>query len=119
MDFKYKLVIVVRKDLDISPGKLAVQASHASVSCALESKKKNKKYFKRWKKEGQKKVLVKCDDLEHMQFLKERAQKEGLVTKLVSDAGLTEVKSGTKTCLGIGPGPNNLVDKVTGNLSLY
>ena len=119
MNFKYKLVIVVRKDLNISPGKLAVQASHASVSCALESKKKKKKYFKRWMKEGQKKVLVKCDDLEHMEFLKERAEKEDLVTKIVTDAGLTEVRSGTKTCLGVGPGPNNLVDKVTGDLSLY
>jgi len=119
MNFGYKLMIVVRDDLDISPGKLAVQASHASVSCAVKSEKKEKKYFERWMKEGQKKVLVKCDDVDHMKFLKERAEKKGLVTKLVSDAGLTEVKSGTKTCLGIGPGPNDLVDEITGDLSLY
>lgn len=119
MKFKYKLMIVVRNDLDISSGKLAVQASHASVSCAVESEKKKKKYFKRWMKEGQKKVLVKCDDVEHMEFLRDRAEKEGLVTKIVSDAGLTEVESGTKTCLGIGPGPNELVDEITGELSLY
>ncbi|MBS3817318.1 MAG: peptidyl-tRNA hydrolase Pth2 [Candidatus Thermoplasmatota archaeon] len=119
MKFKYKLVLVVRDDLNLSPGKLAVQASHAAVSCALKSKKEKKKYFKRWMDEGQKKVLVNCDDLEHMEFLKTRAKKEGLTTKLVSDAGLTEVQSGTKTCLGIGPGPNNLVDKITGDLSLY
>ncbi len=112
-------MIVVRNDLNISPGKLAVQASHASVSCAVESKKKKKRYFKRWMKEGQKKVLVKCDDIEHMKFLKKEAEEKGLVTKLVSDAGLTEVKSGTKTCLGIGPGPNDLIDDVTGDLSLY
>lgn len=119
MKFGYKLMIVVRDDLELSPGKLAVQASHASVSCAIESKKKKKKYFKKWIREGQKKVLVKCDDVDHMKFLQKRAEKEGLVTKLVSDAGLTEVKSGTKTCLGIGPGPNDLVDKVTGDLPLY
>jgi len=119
MKFKYKLMIVVRADLNISAGKLAVQASHASVSCAVKSEKKKKRYFKRWMKEGQKKVLVKCDDIEHMEFLKKRAEEKGLVTKLVSDAGLTEVKSGTKTCLGIGPGPNDLVDDVTGDLSLY
>jgi len=119
MKFKYKLMIVVRDDLNISPGKLAVQASHASVSCAVESEKKKKRYFKRWMKEGQKKVLVRCDDIEHMKFLRDRASEKGLVTKLVSDAGLTEVKSGTKTCLGIGPGPNDLIDDVTGDLSLY
>lgn len=119
MKFRYKLMIVVREDLDISPGKLAVQASHASVSCAVESEKRKKKYFDKWMKEGQKKVLVKCDDIEHMEFLKERAEKKRLVTKLVSDAGLTEVKSGTKTCLGIGPGPKDLIDEVTGELPLY
>ncbi|MEF8874352.1 MAG: peptidyl-tRNA hydrolase Pth2 [Candidatus Thermoplasmatota archaeon] len=119
MKFKYKLVIVVRKDLDLSPGKLAVQASHASVGCAVKSQKKKNKDFKRWYKEGQKKVLVRCDDLDHLQFLRERAENEGFVTSLVTDAGLTEVKQGTTTCLGIGPGPNESIDKVTGDLSLY
>ena len=118
MDFKYKLVVVVRKDVDLSPGKLAVQVAHASVACAVESKKKGE-YFNKWFKEGQKKVVVKCDDLEHMDFLQEVAEKEGLVTKVVQDAGLTEVVPGTKTCLGIGPGPNEKVDKVTGKLPLF
>lgn len=119
MDFKYKMVLVVRNDLDLSPGKLAVQASHAAVSCAVKSRKEKKRYFKRWFKEGQKKVLVKCEDLEHLKFLKERAEKEDLTTTLVTDAGLTEVSRGTTTVLGVGPAPNNLVDKITGDLTLY
>jgi len=117
--FNYKLVIVVRSDVDMTPGKLAVQASHASVSCALESKSKKGKYFKRWLKEGQKKVLVKCADIHEMESLRNKAEREGLTTKMVSDAGLTEVERGTKTCLGIGPGPDKKVDNVTGHLSLY
>ena len=118
MNFKNKLVIVVRRDIDLSPGKLAVQVAHASVACAVESKEEDE-YFDSWYNEGQKKVVVKCDDLEHMEFLQEVAEKEGLVTKVVQDAGLTEVVPGTKTCLGIGPGPNEKVDKVTGNLPLF
>ncbi len=118
MSFKYKLVVVVRKDVDLSPGKLAVQVAHASVACAVESKESGD-YFDRWFNEGQKKVVVKCDDLEHMDFLQQRAEKEELVTKVVQDAGLTEVVPGTKTCLGIGPGPNEKVDKITGDLSLF
>lgn len=117
MDFKYKMVVVVRKDIKLSPGKLAVQVSHAAVSCALKSKKDNN-YFKGWMKEGQKKVVVKCDDLEHLKFLETRADKEGLTHCRVTDAGKTEVAPGTITCLGIGPGPNNLIDKITGDLSL-
>ena len=119
MRFKYKLVIVVRKDLNLSPGKLAVQASHASVSCAVKSQEKKNKYFKRWYKEGQKKVLVRCDDLEHLKFLNDMAENEGLMTSIITDAGLTEVEQGTTTCLGIGPGPNEAIDKITGELSLY
>ncbi|MFW6038464.1 MAG: peptidyl-tRNA hydrolase Pth2 [Candidatus Saliniplasma sp.] len=117
MGFDYKMVLVVSRDLKLSPGKLAVQVSHAAVKCALDSRDDDN-YFRKWYREGQKKVVVKCDDLEHMKFLKEMAEKEGLTTCLVRDAGLTEVEPGTVTCLGIGPGPNNLLDKITGDLSL-
>ena len=41
MDFDYKMVIVTRKDLSLSPGKIAAQAAHAAVDCALGTKKKN------------------------------------------------------------------------------
>ena len=47
MDFDYKLVVVVRRDIDLSPGKLAVQVAHASVACAVESEKKGE-HFDRW-----------------------------------------------------------------------
>ncbi len=117
MGFEYKMALVVRKDLKLSPGKMAVQTSHAAVGCALESKKKGK-YFDGWYREGQKKVVLKCDDEEHMDFLSDVAKKNGLVAYMVTDAGLTEVPPGTRTCLGIGPGPDDIVDKVTGELSL-
>lgn len=117
MEFDYKMVMVVRKDLKLSPGKLAVQVSHAAVTCAIKSKKNNT-HFKKWYNEGQKKVVVKCEDVEHMMFLRDKAKKEGLTTCIVTDAGLTEIEPGTKTVLAIGPGPNNLVDNITGDLSL-
>ena len=46
MDFEYKMVIVTREDLDLSPGKLAAQVAHAAVSCALSTKKNNSKLLK-------------------------------------------------------------------------
>ena len=117
-EFRNKLVIVVRKDIRLSPGKMAVQVAHAAVTCALESKSKKTRWFKDWYDEGQKKVVVKADRKEDLFFLKERAGALGITTSLIKDAGKTEIEPGTITCLGIGPGPTPEIDKVTGDLSL-
>jgi PTH2 family peptidyl-tRNA hydrolase len=53
-----------------------------------------------------------------MLLLYEETKKIGLPCALVSDAGLTEVPPGTKTCLGIGPAPEKTIDKITGSLKL-
>lgn len=118
MEFKNKLVIIVRTDLKLSPGKLAVQVAHASVSCALEAKRSKERWFKDWYNEGQKKVVVKVPDLPALMDLRSHASSIGLTVSLVQDAGLTEIEPGTITCLGIGPAPTPEVDKITGGLPL-
>jgi len=114
-----KVVAVVRLDLDISRGKTAVQVAHAAVMCALDSRARAKPWLDRWLDEGQRKVVLKAPDLKTLRHLKERAEAEGLVSVLVQDAGLTEVEPGTVTCLGIGPAPDEVVDRITGQLPLY
>ena len=118
LNFDYKVVIVARSDLKLSPGKLAVQVAHASVMCAVEGRRKKPKWFNKWYTEGQKKVVVTAANLAELKALERKAEKAGLTTAMVSDAGLTEIPPGTVTCLGIGPGPNSDIDKITGNLSL-
>ena len=119
MNEDYKMVIIVRKDIKLGPGKMAAQVGHAAVNCALSAKKNHKKFFDEWYDQGQKKVVVKVQDLEELESLRERARSQGLVHHLVTDAGMTEVPPGTVTCLGVGPGPANLVDSVTGGLTLW
>lgn len=116
--FSHKMVIVVRRDLKLSAGKMAAQVAHAAVDCALRSKADAEKAFKKWKSEGQKKVVVRVDSERDLHELKLSADGRGLVTSLISDAGLTEVAPGTVTVLGIGPGPNAQVDQITGKLPL-
>ncbi len=116
---EYKLVVAVRQDLDMSKGKMAVQVAHASVISALNCKAKNVKWFKNWYDEGQKKVVVKAEDVDALQDLQNEAEKLNIATAMIDDAGLTELPPGTTTCLGLGPAPNSVIDQVTGNLKLW
>jgi peptidyl-tRNA hydrolase, PTH2 family len=118
MNDGYKMVIVTRKDLKLSSGKLAAQVAHAAVECALLTKKTNKKWFTKWNREGAKKAIVKTECIDDFFLLKEKAESLHITAVLIADAGHTEIPAGTQTVLGIGPAPDNLIDQVTGDLSL-
>ena len=111
----YKQVIVVRSDLKLSKGKLAVHVAHASLSAA---EKADKKIVKEWKSLGQKKVVVKVVSLKDLLELSKMCKKLRIPHILISDAGLTHLESGTITCLGIGPDEEKKINKVTGTLKL-
>lgn len=117
-DFRYKQVIAVRKDLDISKGKTATQVGHAAVSAAEEARKHHSKWWIAWLNEGQRKIVVKVNSEKELLRLKDEAEEVGLPYALIEDRGLTEIPPGTITCLGIGPAPADKVDKITGKLSL-
>jgi PTH2 family peptidyl-tRNA hydrolase len=117
-NFEYKMVIVTRRDLSLSAGKLAAQVSHAAVDCTLLTKKNKPEWFMKWQREGGKKVVVIVERLDDFYPLREKAESLGIMTSIIVDAGHTEIPRGTETVLGIGPAPSNLVDQVTGELPL-
>jgi peptidyl-tRNA hydrolase, PTH2 family len=114
----FKQVIVVRTDIKMGKGKLAVQVAHASV-CALEQARKYKpKWVEDWFLENQRKICVKINSDKELRILKGLTDEAGLPNALIEDAGLTQLEPGTVTCLGLGPVPSEIADRYTGDLKL-
>jgi len=111
----YKQVIIIRNDLGMTTGKKCVQCCHASLGAY---KKTSKSIIKKWKSEGQKKVVLEVNSKEELMKLFQQTKKERIPCFLVEDAGLTELKPGTVTVLGIGPGDEKKIDKITGSIKL-
>ena len=117
-EFRYKQVIVFRADLKLSKGKTAAQAGHAAVSASEEARKHHKQWLEKWLNEGQCKVALKAKNENEIMELERKAKDLELPCALIVDRGLTEIPPGTVTCLGIGPAPTKILDRITGALPL-
>ena len=113
-----KQVIVARTDIKMGKGKLAAQAAHASLSAAEEARARKPDWYESWRLEGQAKIVVRGKGEEELRELLKRARSSRLPAAIVEDRGLTQLEPGTVTCLGIGPAPDEEVDKLTGSLRL-
>ncbi|KAJ7997111.1 hypothetical protein DPEC_G00225550 [Dallia pectoralis] len=116
---EFKMIIVVRSDLKMGKGKVAAQCAHAAVSAYKQVQRRNPDLLKQWEYCGQPKVVVKAPDEDCLLELLTHAKDVGLPVSLIQDAGRTQIAPGSRTVLGIGPGPADLIDKVTGHLKLY
>jgi peptidyl-tRNA hydrolase, PTH2 family len=110
-----KQVIIVRQDLKLSAGKMAAQVGHAVLGCYIKS---DNKTLRQWMDGGAKKVVLACENKDELLKLKEKADRAGLVTSLITDAGHTEIAPGTITCLGIGPEEEGKIDTIAGSLKM-
>ena len=113
--FNYKQCIVVRTDLKISCPKLCVQVAHASIDSFLLSNECNKKD---WYKEGQKKVILSVKSEEEIYELETRANELNIKSSIIQDLGYTELEPNTTTCIVFEILPNEVINKLTGNLPI-
>ncbi|KAF9902471.1 hypothetical protein EC991_004847 [Linnemannia zychae] len=116
---EYKMVLVIRTDLNMGKGKAAAQCCHATLANYKELNKKSPKTLARWEYFGQAKVTLKVDNEEDMLLLQAQAMSIGLAAHSIRDAGRTQIAAGSRTVLAIGPGPISVVNSITGKLKLY
>nr|CAD1824146.1 unnamed protein product [Ananas comosus var. bracteatus] len=99
-------------------GKIASQCAHAATGLYAELLQSNRSLLRQWEQFGQAKIVLSCKNQQEMNKLKEAADRCGLPTHIVADAGRTQVQAGSRTVLAIGPGRKADIDSVTGKLRL-
>jgi len=114
----YKQVILVRTDLKMGKGKLAAQVAHASVEAVLKAQRYKPELLRKWRSSGMKKAVLKVKNEDELLKYYNLARKKHLITALISDAGRTQLKPGTTTCLAIGPDSEEKINEVTGEVRL-
>ena len=110
-----KVAILVRQDLKMPKGKLAVQVAHACVEAVLTSKKEK---VESWRKSGAKKIVLKVKGVNDLRYYMKKAKIKGINSALIKDAAKTFFKRPTITCLAIGPDEDEKIDKITGKLKI-
>lgn len=135
-----KQVICVRRDLNMSPGKMAAQVAHASMSFltkdmvhsghgangwALEivyhkhylPMKEKYDAIMDWMQNSFTKIVVYLENEEELEEIRLRAEYHGLLNYTITDNGKTEFDGvPTKTCIAIGPDYNDRFKGVTDHL---
>ncbi|KAL9106422.1 MAG: hypothetical protein Q9227_008564 [Pyrenula ochraceoflavens] len=114
-----KLVMAVRTDLGMGKGKIAAQCSHATLACykSLLNHAPSASLLHRWEQTGQPKIAVQTKSEDELQMLQAQAMSLGLCSRVIHDAGRTQIAAGSATVLGV-LGPKSVVDQVTGGLKL-
>lgn len=143
----YKQLIIARRDLNMSPGKLAAQVSHASIAFLIEKlywgskevvRERNglmyhigisldRDLFHNWIAEAETKVVCRAknknDLLRAVAMAKELGWEENKDYWLIYDACRTELEregpEGTLTCIGFRPMEAEEIDKIGKKYQLY
>ena len=110
-----KQVLLIIKQLNLPKGKLAAQAAHAAVEAAHKTAKDD---YKKWRTDGMAKIALQVRDEQELYTYIQQAKDQGLPTAVITDAGKTTVAPGTVTCGAIGPGEEEAIDRITGELKL-
>ncbi|KAJ2515749.1 hypothetical protein GGI11_003669 [Coemansia sp. RSA 2049] len=114
-----KLVLVVRNDLALPKGTVAQLCAQVTLECFAQARQLAPRVLREWERTGQAKVTLKCLDCEEISKLQREAELAGLVAASAADTSGNNSGSSEPAVLGIGPGPINTINTVSGGLKLY
>lgn len=120
---KVKQVIVMRKDLNLSKGRLVAQGAHASIAFLTNLIQEYdgeplplSNAEKEWVYGTFFKICVGVNDEKELFDMGSKAVNEGLNVKYIQETGGFDEP--TFTCLAIGPDYSSKIDPITGHLKL-
>ena len=124
----YKMVIVIRTDLNMRKGKMCSQSAHAALNAyinwdtnltlTLEEERRLSIIWRDWLANGAKKICVGVNSEAELLDVYNKALAAGLQATLVEDWGLSDLNGKNYTCVAIGPNDEEEVNKITGGLKL-
>ncbi|PRP80984.1 putative peptidyl-tRNA hydrolase [Planoprotostelium fungivorum] len=125
----HKMLFIVRTDLKMGAGKVAAQVGHATlggykraIQIELIFALENRGAVKMWSSGGQAKIAVKIPRLSSTYSIRlairDKAEELGISHYIVMDAGRTQVASGSKTVMALGPDSVEKIDSITRHLKL-
>lgn len=135
----YKQIIIVRKDLDMSHGKMAAQVSHGSMAFLSHFIRDNvdssghvdghidEGILHEWIEGIFTKCVLKAKNKNHLLKAKTMAEEMGMVEGkdfwLIKDSCLTELEpeedGRTLTCIGFKPMDSEIINKIGKKYQLY
>jgi peptidyl-tRNA hydrolase, PTH2 family len=110
--FRYKQVIVIRKDIAMSPAKLGVQVAHGAIESYLRT---DPLIRDEWYMEGMRKIVLMVNFQEDLKNLMRVSKNASYIV----DFGLTELEPNTITGIAFPIMLNEEIDKITKHLKLY
>ena len=128
----HKQVIVMRKDLGMTAGKMVAQGAHASLGAILDQGEHrvvdgrpaiviylDDPRSAPWLLGSFAKIGARVESEAELLALHEKAKTAGIITTLITDAGLTHFGGvATTTAIAIGPDFKHVIDPVTSHLRL-
>lgn len=118
-----KQVILIRRDTvpKMRMGKAVAQGCHGStaflIDLLLNNKKLSDKHLE-WINSGYRKICLAVPTEKEMLDIYNLSKERNIESYLVCDSGKTEFKEPTTTCVCLGPDYDEILNEITGHLTL-